>query len=345
MKTLIFDSIKSLKMVETDIPQPKSHEILIKIDACAICTWEQRVYLGIKKVSFPFVGGHEISGTIIKLGDGVNQNVWNIGDRVVYGTNLACGDCYQCKVGNEQNCEHFNHSKQIPGTNFIGMGGFSEYLLVEPRRLFKVSPNLNAEVACLSEPLSCCIHSINTANIELADKVLIVGCGIMGLFHLQLALKRGAYVVCCDLDQTRLDTAISLGAHATIDSSIEDLNAATNHLTNNHGYDVIFNTIPFAPMIKNLDPLLAINGRHVLYSSYYPDGDLDISADHLHKNASKIMGTANSNSKDFIQAIGLLENNIVDARPFVSKVINFDDYNEAFEAALLKENYRVVLKF
>lgn len=344
MKTLIFNAVESLEFIETEIPRPKSNEILIKIDTCAICTWEQRVYKGLKEVPFPFVGGHEIAGRIVELGSDVSTKNWNIGDSVVYGTNLACGDCYQCRVGNEQNCEHFDHTKKIPSTDFIGMGGFSEYLVVDPRRLFKFDTKLPAEYACLTEPVSCCIHSVNSADVQFGEKVLVFGCGIMGQIHIQLALKRGAYVVAVDMNQDRLDIAKACGAHDVINNSEMNLAEQAHALTNGHGFDAIFNTTPIAPLITQLDDVLAINGRHVLYSSFYPDGDVNISADRLHKKATKLIGTANSNSRDFMQAINLLENEILDIKPYMSKVFDFEDYEEAFQNALDPKNFRIVLQ-
>ncbi|MFQ7235790.1 MAG: alcohol dehydrogenase catalytic domain-containing protein, partial [Enterococcus hulanensis] len=115
MKTAVFYGIKDLKIEECDLPEVSENKILIKIEACAICTWEQRVYTGVKKVEYPFIGGHEIAAEIVALGSNIDKTKWQVGDKVVFGTNLACGECDFCKSGEEQNCLDFNHSKQLEG--------------------------------------------------------------------------------------------------------------------------------------------------------------------------------------------------------------------------------------
>jgi D-arabinose 1-dehydrogenase-like Zn-dependent alcohol dehydrogenase len=87
---------------------------------------------GVKKVDFPFIGGHELVGKIVKMGKNVDRRQWKEGDNVTVGVTLACKNCYQCKSGNEQNCEHFDHSKQQEGLPAKGMGGFSSHLVVHP---------------------------------------------------------------------------------------------------------------------------------------------------------------------------------------------------------------------
>ena len=210
LKTVVFYDVRNLVVEETPLPRVPYGMILIKIDTCAICTWEQRVYTGVKKVDYPFIGGHEIAGRIVQLGDGVNGS-WKIDDKVVFGTNLACGHCYYCRIGEEQNCLNFDHSKQQPGLPHKGMGGLSEYLVVNPENIFGYQ-NVSPEEASLTEPLSCVLHSVETANVNFGDYVLVVGAGIMGMFHLQLAQKRGAIVIVSDPNEERLKLAQKLGA-------------------------------------------------------------------------------------------------------------------------------------
>lgn len=209
MKTAVFYGIKDLRIEECDLPEVSENKILIKIEACAICTWEQRVYTGIKKVDYPFIGGHEIAAEIVALGSSIDKTKWQVGNKVVFGTNLACGDCDFCKSGEEQNCLDFNHSKHLEGLPHKGMGGLSEYMLVEPKHLFHYF-GVTPEEAALTEPLSCVVHSCETADIQYGDLVVVIGCGIMGLLHVALAVKSGARVIACDLNSERLALAKKL---------------------------------------------------------------------------------------------------------------------------------------
>ena len=208
----MFTGEKQIEIQEYPIPEVSDDMVLVKTDACAICTWEQRVYTGEKKVDFPFIGGHEMVGKIVKMGKNVDQRQWSVGDFVAVGVTLPCKNCYQCKSGNEQNCEHFDHSKQLEGLPEKGMGGLSSHLLVHPSNLFHLH-DITPEEATITEPLSCVLHSVETADIQFGDTVVVIGCGIMGLLHTILATKRGASVIVSDTNEERTKLGLELGAN------------------------------------------------------------------------------------------------------------------------------------
>ena len=93
-RTLVFTGEKQIEIQEYPIPEVSDDMVLVKTDACAICTWEQRVYTGVNKVEFPFIGGHEIAGHIEEMGNEVNKNEWSVGDKVVVGVTLPCRNCF-----------------------------------------------------------------------------------------------------------------------------------------------------------------------------------------------------------------------------------------------------------
>ena len=186
MRTAVFTDVKKIELQECERPVPRGNKVLVKIDATAICTWEQRVYTGVNKVEFPFIGGHEIAAHIVEMGEEVNRQEWAVGDQVVVGATLQCRNCFYCKTGNSQSCDHFNHSVHLEGMPHKGMGGLSEYMLVSPDCMFKYD-NVTPEEAAIIEPVSCVVHSVETADIQMGDTVLVIGCGIMGLLHVALA--------------------------------------------------------------------------------------------------------------------------------------------------------------
>ena len=96
MKTAVFTGIKEIELQECERPVPKGNKALVKIDATAICTWEQRVYTGVNKVEFPFIGGHEIAAHIVELGDEVNRTEWAVEIKCCRAT-LQCRNCFIVK--------------------------------------------------------------------------------------------------------------------------------------------------------------------------------------------------------------------------------------------------------
>lgn len=343
-RTLVFTGEKQIEIQEYPIPEVSDDMVLVKTDACAICTWEQRVYTGVKKVDFPFIGGHEMVGKIVKMGKNVDQRQWNVGDFVAVGVTLPCKNCYQCKSGNEQNCENFDHSKQLEGLPEKGMGGLSSHLLVHPSNLFHLH-DITPEEATITEPLSCVLHSVETADIQFGDTVVVIGCGIMGLLHTILATKRGASVIVSDTNEERTKLGLELGAKYAVNPAEEDLSERVKEITGGIMAQVVFDTTPISKVAEDAVKAVANNGRLVLYSSFYPDTPISISPDWLHKSGAKLMGTANSNTVDFTKATRLLSEGVVDVKPFVSEVYDLSDYQKAFESAIKGDKFRVVIKF
>ena len=343
-KTLVFTGERQMELRDYPIPEVSDDKVLVKVDACAICTWEQRVYTGVKKVEYPFIGGHEMVGKIVKMGKNVDRRQWSEGDFVAVGVTLPCKNCYQCKSGNEQNCEHFDHSKQQEGLPEKGMGGMSSHLLVCPDSLFHID-HVSPEEATITEPLSCVLHSVETAKIEFGDVVVVIGCGIMGLLHTLLSIKKGACVIVSDTNEESTKLALKLGASYAVNPAKENLEERVKEITRGIKAQVVFDTTPISAVAEDAVKSVANNGRLVLYSSFYPDTPISISPDWLHKSAAKLLGTANSNTADFTKATRLLSQGIIDVKPFVSEVYELKDYKQAFESAIKGDKFRVVIKF
>ncbi len=343
-KSLVFTGERQLEIREYPIPEVSGDKILIKVDASAICTWEQRVYTGVKKVEFPFIGGHEMSGRIIAMGKDVDRRQWAVGDMVVAGVTLPCRNCYRCKSGNEQNCEHFNHSRHLEGLPEKGMGGLSSHLLVDPANLFHIG-NVTPEEAAITEPLSCVLHSVETGQIEFGDTVVVIGCGIMGLLHVMLSVRRGASVIVSDTNEERTALALKLGASHAVNPAKENLEERVKEITGGLKAQVVFDTTPISKVAEDAVKVVSNNGRLVLYSSFYPDTPITISPDWLHKSGAKLLGTANSNTVDFVKAARMISEKIVDMKPFISEVYELEDYQKAFESAVKGDKFRVVIRF
>lgn len=343
MKVAVFTDVGKIELQEAEIPRPKGNEILVRIKACAICTWEQRVYTGVKKVEFPFIGGHEMVGKIIELGKEIDENVWEKGDRVAVGVMLACGSCHYCITGQHQSCDNFNHSKHLNGLPHKGMGGLTQYMVVNPRNLFKIG-NITDEEATITEPLSCVIHSIEMGDPKLGENVLVVGCGIMGLLHIMLASRKGATVIAYDINQERLKLAKKLGARHIINPSKKDLSTSVKSLTKGRGADIVFETTPIADLVKESFKSVAKVGKVVLYSSFYPDIPVEFSPDWVHKNLIQIIGTANSNINDFVKAVKMLSDGTIDVTPFISEIYDLSDVENAFKSAVKGDKFRVIVK-
>lgn len=348
MKTAVFTGVNEIELMECDKPTVLANRVLVKIDCVSICTWEQRVYTGVNKVEYPFIGGHEISGTIVELGPGINSDEWHVGDKVVVGNTLPCGECYYCKTFEEQSCAHFDHGAQLEGLPYHGMGGLSEYMIMPTHCLFKYY-NVSPEEASIIEPLSCVIHSVETADIQLGDYVLIQGAGIMGQLHVQVAKKRGAVVIVSEMNQERAKLAQAYGADYIVDPSQENLADRVKEITRGLKCQVVFDTTPFPSVLKDAYDCVANVGKVVLYSSIHPkpgeDKLVPIDAGWMHSWSIKTLGTANSNSRDFMRAAAMVSEGVIDLKPYVSSVYHESEVKAAFDKAIEGNSYRVVVAF
>lgn len=348
MRTAVFHRVGEISIEDCETPVATGDKVLVKTDCCAICTWEQRVFTGTNRVEFPFIGGHEVAGRIVSMGDGVNRNEWSVGDQVVVGDTLPCGDCYQCKTFDEQSCQHFDHSAQLEGLPYHGMGGLSEYMLMPTRCLFKYT-NVSPQEASLVEPLSCVVHSVEAADIHLGDYVVVLGCGIMGLLHVELARSRGAVVIVSDINHQRTDVARQLGARYTVDPSSEDLSQRVLEYTNGRKAQVVFDTTPIPSVVGQAYDCVAHTGTVVLYSSIHPqEGEsklVPIDAGWMHSWSIRTIGTANSNSRDFVRAATLVSEGVIDVTPFISATYPVSQVQHAFEHAVEGNSFRVIVNF
>jgi len=344
MRAVGFKGVRDLEIVELPVPDIRADRVLVEIKASALCTWEQRVYSGVKEVKFPFVGGHEMSGKILKIGGDVDKRHWREGDNVVIGATLPCGSCYQCKSGEEQNCAYFSHTRVIDGLPYTGMGGLCSHFIARTANLFKYS-GVTHEEAALAEPLSCVIHSIETGNLQFGEAVMVIGCGIMGLLHVILAAKKGACVIACDLDEDRLNLASKLGAAFTINPQKDKISQKILKYTDGVKLQAIFDTTPISEVAEDALKYLSNKGRLILYSSFYPDVPVQLSPDWLHKSGASIIGSANSNPRDFMKAVRLLSYGIVDVKELISEVYEVNDIIKAFESAANGDKFRIIVRF
>lgn len=338
-KVAIISDEKKIEIVEKNLKQPEFSQVLVKIHSCAICTLEQRIFNGVMK-RYPFAGGHEVAGTVVAVGENVKS--LKTGDKVAARLLTSCGECYYCKSGHENQCVIAFKAETHEGLN--GPGGFGEYMMLDAKALYKMSDDLDLTYAALSEPLACCVHSVNNTNIELGDDVVVVGVGIMGAFHIQLAKIRGARVIACEIDETRLKNAKEMGADILINSAEVDPIEKVKELTEGRGADVVFCTTAFPQLAEDSIKMTGKVGRVVMYSSFHPNKPIETNMNSIHSTEMNITGAVNANTRDFLMATRLLSNKIIDPSLLVSDVIPFEKIEYAFERAIDPKTYRIVVK-
>jgi 2-desacetyl-2-hydroxyethyl bacteriochlorophyllide A dehydrogenase len=312
MDSIVINKPKELFVQEREIPQPGPDEVLIQVMASGICGTDVHIYHGEYLGSYPVIPGHEFSGVITAAGSQVKR--LKIGDRVAVEPNIACDNCSQC-LNNRQN---FCLNWQAIGVTLPG--GMEQYVTVPEKAVFRIG-DLPFEQAAFMEPLSCVIHGIERARIELADHIAILGAGPIGNLMLQLARLQGAaHITQLESNPGRAELARQLGADQVV-ARMEDLQLNT--------YDVVIDATGVLPVMNRAIDF-ARNGGTVLLFGVPPAGkNMEFEAFKIFQKGLTLLSSYTSVRNSF-QAIGLLQSGQVKVEPLISHRLPLKELGKAF---------------
>jgi L-iditol 2-dehydrogenase len=277
-----------------DVPVPEVPHggLLLKVAACGLCGSDLRTLRsGHRKVTFPWIIGHEIAGEVVETGPGY-EGTWQAGDRLAVGPLAYCGSCDFCLDGRYELCEDYREIAQA------WPGGFAECVAIPEacvkRGTIQVVPqSLDLAHAAISEPISSCVHAQEKGQVGLGDTVAIVGAGPIGCIHASLARARGAErIYIADVVEERLRMAEAFAPDATIHAGRVDTVQEVKRLTGGKGADVVITATP-APVACVQAVEMTRKGGRILVFGGLPRGDSKPGVDMnlVHYNALHVMGT------------------------------------------------------
>lgn len=235
MKAGVVHGKEDLRYEDLPMPEVKNKEVLIRVKYTGICGSDlPRVNEGACHF-FPVVLGHEFSGTVEAIGDNVSS--LKVGDRVAGVPLVPCLECEDCLKGDYSLCKHYS---------FIGSrqnGSFGEYVVVPEKNAVKFDDEVTFEQGSFFEPATVALHGLQRVDYRGGKTVAVIGGGTIGMFVMQWAKIFGAKeVVVFDISDERLELAKKLGATGTINTMEPDFMEKAKDLTNNKGYDYVFET-------------------------------------------------------------------------------------------------------
>lgn len=239
-----------IRYEQIDTPKPKEGEVQIQVKYTGICGSDIPRVNGNACHFFPMVLGHEFSGIVTELGEGVTD--LKIGDRVAGVPLVPCMKCEDCVKGNFSLCKHYS---------FIGsrqFGSFAEYVTVPNTNVFKFDDEVSFEQGALFEPSTVSLHALRCVDYKGGKNVAVIGCGVIGLFALQWARIFGAArLVAVNRSKEKLELAKKLGATDTISTLDKDYYEQAMTLTDGKGFDYIFDATGNGDMMKETFRLAA----------------------------------------------------------------------------------------
>ncbi len=239
MRAAVYRGVNDVRLEEVPVPEVGHGEILVRVHTCGICGTD------LKKISTgshsaPRIFGHETSGVVAKVGEGVRK--FAVGERVVVFHHIPCGECYYCRHKTFAQCSTYKNVGCTAGFEPSG-GGFAEYVRVMDwiveKGTVRIPDGISFEQACFVEPVNTCIKGVETLDLEAGETVLVIGQGPIGLILATLAKRAGARVITSDLHPARLTMASSFGLNSTIDASKNDAVETVRGMTEGRGADAV----------------------------------------------------------------------------------------------------------
>lgn len=218
-----------------DVPVPKigPGEVLVKIRSCGICGGDIQRMTGLITVKTPQILGHEPAGIVAEVGRAVEG--FHVGDRVVL-TAVGCGECYYCKIGLDNVCDHI-----ASGFGVGCDGAFAEYCRVPARQLFRLPERISLEAgSVLTASTGTVFHAIRRSGAVTGDTAVVFGAGCLGTQALQLLRLMGVRVFVVDVSDEKMELARKLGAAEVFDARAQDVVREVRSRTGSRGADVAF---------------------------------------------------------------------------------------------------------
>ncbi len=322
------DEPKAFELKDIEEPVIEAGKVKIKVAFSGICGTDVHMYHGAIPLGEPALLGHEFSGTIAELGEGVEG--FAVGQEVtVEHTYEVCGSCINCRQGKYQLCE------QRLSVGFEKPGAFAEYLLVSPEYIHVLPANVSLREGSMTEPLACAVHGVELVNPQAGTRCLVVGPGPIGILVGATLKAYGCQVdiVGTPADKERLEVAKVYGLKIL---SLEDLEKQQD-------YDLV------------ADCSGAAGGINTALKSVRKGGDflqvgiagkpVSIDYDTVLFKELKIQGTFCHNYPTWERALTLESEGLIDVKPLLSDDRTIDQWEESFEDLSNQKAMKILFKF
>lgn len=348
MKAVVCHGPHDYRFEHIPTPKPGPKEVVIKVDGCGICAGDCKAKSGAQMfwgddpwVKTPVVPGHEFYGRVVELGVGAAEKFHiKPGDRILAEQIVPCWECRYCKSGKYWMCEkHDIYGFQ----KTVAEGGMAEYMRFSERAIIhKIPESLSHKDAALIEPMACAIHTVERADIQLDDVVVLAGAGPLGLCMVQVArLKTPKKLVVIDAIAERLELARSLGADVVLNPKTQDVDAIVKGMTDGYGCDVYIEATGAPVGVTQGLQMIRKLGRFVEFSVFGKETTVDWSVIGDRKELD-IRG-AHLGPYSYEIAIDLFERGLVTAEGIVTHSYPIEECDTAFALADSADSIKVVI--
>lgn len=345
MKALRLYGKNDIRLVETPIPDITEDEILLKTDAAAICGTDIRMWrngaAGADE-KHPLTLGHELSGTVEKIGK--NVAFYKKGMQLAMQPNIGCGICDMCVNGKPHLCAEY----KAFGINMDG--AFAEYVRIPSKaiqqgNMMVLPKGVTPVEAAVTEPLSCAYNGFTKCNVKPGDFALVVGAGPIGVMHAKLLHMAGAVVFMNDLSEERLEACKNLMPYITIYHGNELEDFIKVH-TFGRGLDVAVTACPVPQVQTDMLPLMAYGGRVIFFGGIPEDKQpVAINTNLIHYKELYITGSTRSSIGQFRKVLEFVSQGIIEVKSIVTHTYSLEQAVKGFENAGCAKGIKHVVVF
>jgi L-iditol 2-dehydrogenase len=334
MKVAVYYNNNDVRIEERKKPSISIGEILVKMKASGICGTDVMQWYRIKKA--PRVLGHEMAGVIAATGKGVAR--FKKGDRVFVSHHVPCYRCHHCVQGNYTACESLHTGNYDPG-------GFSEFIRVPEENVrygtFLLPEGITFEDATIIEPLGCTIAGQNQLGLKKGQTVLIIGSGVSGILHVQLAKIKRARVIVMDINEYRLNKAVEFGADYVINAnrySVDELKS----INDNRLADIVIICTSAKQAVANA--ISSVDRKGKIFFFAVPDTDIEIPSLRFWRDEITVTFSYGAAPDDIQRAINLIASKKIDVRKMITHKVPLSAIQQGFKlASEAKESLKVVV--
>lgn len=309
-----------LELVPDVVAQPvlRPNHVLVRLTHSGICGTDYKIYSGAIPVSYPRIMGHEMAGEIVDVGD---TNL-TAGQRVVIDPELFCGACFHCRIGQTHLCP----KGQLLGRD--ANGGFAEYIAAPVSQVFPLPPSIKTSTAPLIQVLTTCVHAQRQIEIFPGESVAVLGLGVTGQLHVQLAKARGASpVIGITRSADKRKLSETLGADLTLPGD-DHVVAGVREATEGRGVDVVIETTGAMSQLAQAIHMVRSGGRILLFGIFtVKEGALPFYD--LYFKEIALINARVAKSEDYPAAAGMVERGLVRLEPLISNVMPLGELKSA----------------
>src|SRR5580698_7771951 len=339
---------KGQVLVETvPVPEIGEGELLFRVAACGICGTDiKKIHHGF--VAAPQVLGHELAGTVVKVGRGVTK--FKPRDRVVSFHHIPCGKCFYCEHKLFSQCAGYKKTGLTAGTGDPNGGGFAEYVRAMPwiveRGMIKLPDDVSFEEATFVEPVNTCLKAVRKARVAKGETVLVIGQGPIGMLLMILAKYEGAEVYASDPMAGRRAASLKFGAKEVFDPTKQNLQQEMRARTGGRGADAVLVAVPSPALVPEALAIARPGGRVLLFAHNDPVMQLDFPAAAVGVEEKEILGSYSASVDDQAESAALVFERRLPVRELISHRFPLEQIAEALElAAHPKDNtLKVVIR-